>query len=313
MAVTPAQAKAAKAKAAKLKADKAKKAKLAKDAATKAAVNSAAAMGVSAAFMEATPELKNVYTAYKAKDYTKAETLFKQTNFYKSVPLKERAVQKVEQNDIYLKQLEAYTIASQKRLALQGIHLDSKTLKDYAERSYDLGFSDDQFDKMIIDNSKTGKIGGGISGNVSQLQGYANSFGVGKYFNSDYWGSKSKDLFAGSITVDDIQNDIRQHAASAFPGYAEQINNGVSLDALTSAYKASIANILEIPPNSITYDNKYLKQAMQAVGPDGKPIVKPIWQFEKELRSAPEWANTNNGRDTIDSLSLKVLRDWGLA
>jgi hypothetical protein len=55
-----------------------------------------------------------------------------------------------------------------------------------------------------------------------------------------------------------------------------------------------------------------LRRALQYTV-DGKPAVKPLWQFEKELRSTVEWEYTNNARDTIDSLSLKVLKDWGLA
>jgi hypothetical protein len=53
---------------------------------------------------------------------------------------------------------------------------------------------------------------------------------------------------------------------------------------------------------------------MQYIDPKtGQPGVMPIWMFEKELRSAPEWEYTNNARDTIDSLTLKVFRDMGIA
>ena len=299
-----------KAAAAKKKADAAKKIE---DKKKTDAINTAAAMGVSAAFLESQPELLPVKKLLDAGNTAGALTLFKQTNFYKNVDVKTRVIQKVEQKGVYDNALNAYTTASKKRLATQGIHLDEATLSDYAQRAYDLGFSDDQFDQMIIKDSKTGKIGGNIGGNTLQLQGYANSFGVGKYFNTDYWDQKKKDLFAGNITTDDIQSDIRSLAASSFPAYAEQINAGVSLDAISSAYKASIASVLEVNPNSITYDNKYLKQALQTVGADGKPMAKPIWQFEKELRSTNEWQYTNNARDSIDSMGLKVLRDWGLA
>ena len=74
-----------------------------------------------------------------------------------------------------------------------------------------------------------------------------------------------------------------------------------------------MSSILERDVDSITYDDPRLRQALQYIGADGKPSVKPLWQFEKELRSTPEWGYTNNARDTIDSLSLKVMRDWGLA
>ena len=73
-----------------------------------------------------------------------------------------------------------------------------------------------------------------------------------------------------------------------------------------------MANILERDPDSISFEDPLLRRALQYTV-DGKPAVKPLWQFEKELRSTTEWEYTNNARDTIDSLSLKVLKDWGLA
>ena len=102
-------------------------------------------------------------------------------------------------------------------------------------------------------------------------------------------------------------------SASAFPGYADQINNGVTLDAISSAYKGAMASILEIDADSVTYSDPRLRRALQSVGPDGKPITKPLWQFERELRSTKEWEYTDNARDTMDSMSMKVLRDMGLA
>lgn len=290
-----------------------KKAKAAEEKKRSDAIKAAAAMGVSAALLESMPELQPVKAALDAGNNTKALELLKQTNFYKNVDVKERKIQKLEQPGVYQNALEQYILASKKRLVAQGINLDDATLKDYAQQAYDLGFTDNQFDQMILKNGKAGKIGGGLEGQAYQLQAYANSFGVAKMFNSSYWDQKKQDLFAGKITTEDIQTDIRNTAASAYPTYAEQIQSGVSVDALASAYKSSIASVLEIDPDSVTYDNVYLRRAMQNVGPDGKPAVKPLWQFEKELRSTNEWQYTNNARDSIDSMGLKVLRDWGLA
>jgi hypothetical protein len=74
-----------------------------------------------------------------------------------------------------------------------------------------------------------------------------------------------------------------------------------------------MANILEIDADSITFNDPTLRRALQYIGPDGKPAVKPIWQFETELRQDPRWEKTDGARKTVDSLSLKVLRDLGLA
>jgi len=277
------------------------------------AIATAAALGVSAALLEQFPELEDVKKLIDKGNEAGAITLLKNTEFYQNVDVKERLIQKAEQRGIYDNALEQYTLLSKKRLVAQGINLDDATLKNYAEKAYDLGFTDNQFDQMILKQGKAGKIGGGLEGQAYQLQSYANSFGVSRMFNSSYWDQKKQDLFAGNITVEDIQSDIRNTAASAFPTYAEQIQNGVSVDALASAYKSSIASVLEVDPDSVTYDNIYLRRAMQNVDKDGKPAVKPLWQFEKELRSTNEWQYTNNARDSIDNMGLKVLRDWGLA
>jgi hypothetical protein len=115
------------------------------------------------------------------------------------------------------------------------------------------------------------------------------------------------------MVEDDIKAKMRQDSASAFPVFADQINAGKSLDSLASAYKSSVANILEKDPDMVSWTDPNLRKALQNVNKDGKPTLMPIWQFEKNLRSTTEWEYTNNARDTMDSLSLKVLRDWGLA
>ncbi len=108
------------------------------------------------------------------------------------------------------------------------------------------------------------------------------------------------------------QEAIKTESASKYPAFADQIMKGVSLDALSSAYKSSMSQILEIDPDSVGYDDPTLMKALQYIGPDGKPTTKPLWQFESDLRSDARWQFTNNARDSVDSLQYKVMKDWGL-
>ena len=73
-----------------------------------------------------------------------------------------------------------------------------------------------------------------------------------------------------------------------------------------------MATVLERDADSITFDDPRLLSALQYIGPDCKPSVKPLWQFERELRMTPEWEKTNNARTTVDNLAYKVLSDMGL-
>jgi hypothetical protein len=278
-------------------------------------VQTAISYGVSEALLAAYPELKPIYEFFKSGNTGKAlEELYK-TSYYKDLsPLvKKRSKEKAEQPGVYLDSLDKYKTAARKRLVSSGVKINMTNFDALASNAYERGLDDNQFDELIRFSGKITGFGGDILGDTSSLKSYANSFGVSKYLNQAYWDQKSKDLFTGTNTLDDIQAEIRATAASAFPGYADQINSGITVDSIASSYKGAMANTLERDADSITFEDPTLRAALQYVGPDGKPATKPLWQFEKELRSKPEWQYTNNARDTIDSLSLKVLSDWGLA
>ena len=278
-------------------------------------VQTALSYGISQALLKAYPELQEVYELFKAGSTGPALEKLYQTNYYQNLSptVKARTKQKLEQPGVYLDSLDKYKVAARKRLVDAGIKISMTDFDKIAEDAYARGLDDNQFDEVLLFSGKITGYGGKILGDTSDLKAYAQSFAATGYFNDAYWSQKSRDLFAGTTTTEDIQAEIRDKAASAFPGYADQIKNGTSVDAIASAYKGAMANILERDADSITYDDPRLRQALQYIGADGKPAVKPLWQFEKELRATPEWEYTNNARDTIDSLSLKVMRDWGLA
>lgn len=274
------------------------------------------ALGITRSMIAMFPELQAVFDLWAEGKETQAKAAFNGTDFFKNNVgvVQTRLAAKANQPGAYSKLLEDFKLKTKKRLSAAGVRgMSDAEFADLAQLAYDTGMSDAQIDQWIVQHGKLGAIGGTTGGDISDLQAYARSFGISGYLDKNYWAAKSTSLFAGEITSEDIQADIRNMAASAFPGYADQIRAGVSVDSLASAYKGAIANILEVDPDSVTYDNPHLRKALQAVGPDGKPIVKPLWEFEKELRSTKEWEYTNNARDSLDSLSLKVLRDMGLA
>jgi hypothetical protein len=268
--------------------------------------------GLSAALIKAYPELQEVYDLLYGpnKDEAEAKLKYYQTNYYKSISAtsSDRTLQKESQPGVYANNLEKYKLAQRKRLTTAGVsNVDDATL----EAAYLGGWDDNQLDIKALATKGTKQLGGDALGTADALKTFANSFGM-TYSPSQYdkW---SIDIFSGNTTIDELKNKVKTDSASAYPAYSEQILKGTSLDSLASAYRTSIANILEVDPDSVDYNNPFLRRALQNVGPDGKAIVKPIWQFEKELRSSKEWEYTNNARDTMDTLSLKVLKDWGLA
>ena len=76
----------------------------------------------------------------------------------------------------------------------------------------------------------------------------------------------------------------------------------------------TFARFLEEDPDTLSFDNQDIRQVMQYVDPKtGAPARMPQWQVEQIVKKSSKWGLTNNARDTVDSLSLRVLRDLGIA
>lgn len=270
------------------------------------------AYGITGDLIKAFPELQKVYDLYKAGDTTQAELEYYKTSYYRNLTTtsKNRAQQKASQPGVYSQGLNTFKVEQRKRLISKGINLDEATFNTVMQDAYDKGLDDNQIDLQALTKFK-GTVGGSTLGTVQTLEEYAKSFGMS--YSATTLNSWSQGIFAGTNTTSDIQEKIRRDAASAYPVFADDINKGTSVDALASAYKSSMASILEIDADTISYNDPTFRRALQYVGPDGKPAIKPIWQFEAELRQDPRWDLTDNARATVDSLSLKVLRDFGQA
>jgi hypothetical protein len=259
-------------------------------------------------------KLEEAWQLYLKGDFDGMNAAILASNFYRNnnATARTRLQAKTSQPGVYADGLDKYQLQTRKSLVNSGLKMDNKLFMGLATKAYDSGMSEDQLKELIVNSGLVTGYGGEVLGDTAALKSYANSFGVSKYLDEKYWAQKSQDLFLGRTTTEDIEDEVRNLAASAFPGYSDQIKAGISVDSLASAYKGAIASVLEKDADSVTFDDPQLRAALQYVDKDGKPAVKPLWQFERELRMTPEWELTNNARTTVDNLAYKVMSDWGL-
>lgn len=260
------------------------------------------------------PNLEKAWQAYLAGKMDEFQTLVLASDFYRSnnAVARQRKTAQTNQPGVYAKDLDAYKISAKKRLIQNGVQWTPGVEKQ-VELGYQNGMTEDQVDQLIVKSGAMGKLGGNTMSTVSSLQSYANAYGVGNLLNSSYWDTKSTALFAGETTADDIMNDIKNLSASAYPAYADGIKNNVSLSALASNVTSTVANLLELDPDTVDFNNPLVKRIMGYVNPaTGKQEVMPQWMVDKTVRSTDEWLYTNNAISTLDSLTTKVFSDWGL-
>lgn len=275
----------------------------------------ALALGITDALIAAFPELGPIRDLFVKKRYGDARNAYYNSNYYKNltVTASDRQKKKAVQPGVYAQELDAWKQSQISRLVTKGVKV-TPDIEAMLNGYFDKGYNDYQIDTNILNSGKLGPVGGSILGKINTLKDYAYDQGVNTVLSKDYWTKISEDLFAGRITEDDIEEQIKGYSASAFPAYADGINAGRSFNLQTSALRQMIANTLEMDPDTIGNDNPVFKELVGYVNPTTKkPEIVPLWEAEKIVKGKDEWLYTKNARDTFDTLGLKVLRDWGLA
>ena len=251
------------------------------------------AFGFMKQFLDQYPDDNNLQLAWARlldNDIAGAKLAFQASKYYQntSSTSDSRLKRKLSQFGVYTQELNSWMDTQARRLVQAGITIDLNNTKvrEILETAYLNGDSDNQVDIKAL-AFLSGKLVGGQTG------------------------ASVSDMFAGRTTYFDIQSKIRQDSASAFPVYSDQILNGVSVDSIGSAYKNSFANILELDPDAVDWNEPVLRKAMQYTK-DGKPSTMPLWMFEDELRKDPRWQYTNNARESVYNAIYQVGTDFGV-
>ena len=107
-------------------------------------------------------------------------------------------------------------------------------------------------------------------------------------------------------SIETYKKQIRDVAKIGMPqNIASLLDNGVDLDAIYSPYKNVMASVLEINPESITLNDPLLRSAIT-----GEKEL-PIYEFQRQLRKDSRWQYTNQAKEEVSDVALKVLRDFG--
>jgi hypothetical protein len=276
-------------------------------------IETAASYGISEALLAAYPELRTVYELFKKDDIGAAlEALFK-TNYYKtsSSTVKAREKQKLEQPQVYADNVDKYKLAARKRLVNSGVRIDTATFDKLALDAYARNLSDDQLDQAIVTSGKITGYGGEVLGDTNALKTFAASMGVSSLYSDAYWTQKSKDLFSGTTTINDIEEEIKKLSASAYPAYADGIATGQSIETQASNVIQTIATFLEVDADRAT-KHPVFKQIMGYMDPETKKsAVMPQWLVERTVKNTADWPKTKNALEAFDTVGMRPLEELG--
>jgi hypothetical protein len=195
------------------------------------------------------------------------------------------------------------------RLA-SGAELTDIEINDLAQEAYDKGLDRERnsFNAFLDSKFKFSATGakGKAGEQLADLQAVAaaNGLDLQKAF-----GTQLPSWFAAinkGESIDTYKKMIRDVAKIGMPqNIASMLDNGVDLDAIYSPYKNVMASVLEINPQSITLNDPLLRSAIT-----GEKEL-PIYEFQRQLRKDSRWQYTNQAKEEVSDVALKVLRDFG--
>lgn len=278
--------------------------------------------GLSAAFLESDPELANLYSEAVANTWStdQFQAALQGTNWWMNNSESARKMLALRSTDpatfnqqVKEKQVELTELASK-----MGVHLSTVSMNTLAQLALTTNMNNAQVDGYLSKYLELNQQGHflGYAGQVELgIREYARDMGVP--ITDDYVNSAVRSIVAGTDSLQARRAHIQTVAEAAFPQYADQIKEGVTVGEIASPYLAAQSKLWEMDPNKLDLFDPTLRAALTKVhttsaDKPGEPQMVPLYDFEKQLRSDPRWLKTNNARESMTQTAGQVLSDMGL-
>jgi hypothetical protein len=269
------------------------------------------------AFFNSDPELKKLLNSAVSGNWTPQQFVAKlqNTRWFKTKGEAARQIYALQTADPATFKQRLTTASTQVgRIAAQmGAALPYGTNTEISKHALALGWSEDQIRGALtqyIKGDKSGLYRGGAGAAQMQIREVASDYGYS--LSPAQSGNWIKGMVNGSVTIEQVKQQMMAYAASKYPGLADRINAGETLEQIAAPYKDSYSKVLEVPATAVNLRDPAIQKALQAKDAKGKPTTQSVWQFEQDLKSDPRWLQTNNARDQLVGNTRKVLQDFGL-
>jgi hypothetical protein len=269
------------------------------------------------ALFNSIPELKAKFQLAIKEEWnaSKFQAEIRDTKWWKSKPESVRKFLVTQAGDpaTAKQQVDQMIVRITQAAGALGAPTDYKTMRAFALESLMNGWDDGQIRWNLAKkiNLSGDRRPGEAGENYDKLAAYSYEMGVKM---SDKWlDDASRKIVGGAASYQDYEDQIRKSAKATYSNWSKQIDAGQSVSDLASPYFQSMATILELSPGSVNLFDPTIKGTLQAKGPNGEATIKPMWQFESELRNDPRWRRTTNAQNSAMQVTRQVLSDFGFS
>lgn len=281
----------------------------------------AAEYGTQAALVNSDPGLKALFERAVAEKWSapKFNAAFQNSSWYKKNSDTWRTAETTRLTDpaSWKEQINLAKDLIKKNANDLGFELSSSEVDKLASQSlYLAGGSSNAINPstLKIHVAETGRItgkGGTALKTMDDLK--ANAYNNGIAYNDSWYTGAAKDILTGTGTVEEWNKQIKDAAKSKYAALAPMIDKGMTVRDIASPYLDAMATTFEIDPNSANLEDPLMQKALTNLNQGNEPSLKPLWQFQQELKQDDRYFKTNKARQDMTGLATEIARQFGKA
>lgn len=159
-----------------------------------------------------------------------------------------------------------------------------------------------KFINRYIDTKGIQNVGGAVGGNLANVRKLAADYNVTL---SD---AEIRKYAISALTdrnvLETAKVKIQNTAKVRYQNLGQYLDQGLTVRDVASQYINKMANVLEVNPDTIKLDDRYIETALST--------LPNFNDFNKMLRNSPQWQYTTNAREEASGYANKILQDFGL-
>lgn len=277
----------------------------------------AASYGWAYGFLNSNPELKKLFGDAVDDTWTaeKFQAELRDTKWWKKTSDTAREAQVLEKTDpaTWQAKLAATSIQIKQLAAQVGASIPESKMKSIVNQVLRTGLEEDGIRNILggyVKFTKDGTMKGEAGMHEFTMKQFAAANGVS--IGDQALKNQAQLIVKKMATTQDFESQIREQAKSAFPGFADQLDAGVTMKDIAGPYEQMMAKELELPTNPSGLNDRLIRSALNGVSSDGKPTGLSLTDFQSQLRNDPRWRQTSGAQDQTMNVGAQVLRDMGL-
>lgn len=198
-----------------------------------------------------------------------------------------------------LQKLEKNKVAKQQTIRKNGVvtQVNTPGVTNEDREQLALNYVTKYLDVKGIEN-----VGGALGGNVRTIRQLASDYNVNL---SD---AEVRKFALSGLTdknaIETAKTKMLNIAKATYQNLAPYLDKGLTVKDIASQYITKMSNVLELNPETIKLDNRYIQTALSTLPNFG--------EFNIMLRNSPQWEYTNNARAEAAGYVNKILSDFGL-